>query len=400
MALLQHICENIYKILASSVILFALTSDILASESVRVLMPVEGDSLKITMEKGKIYSEEGDNVLCGESEESDEISSLMTAKDKKAAGKQKLIAEVESRKTFNLSLKDAIILPGTSLPGTNAKFNSLIFLNESSTIEINGRFIKGDLEVRLVTGSFKIINVVDIEDYLRHSISKEMNPNWPLEALKAQAVLARTYVLKKKYSSKNCLYDIGHTTTDQVYGTFSEDSLEVIQAVSGTAGEVLKYNGEIIDALYHSCCGGRTLPASKIFGFEKPYLVPVICSCGGECPYGKGWRYQIKAEKLKKILGLKNIDKICEENDKIRIKGDKTTLLTKNQFREKIGFNVLKSSDFSLSYKDGELTVSGKGFGHGVGLCQYGAKKMAEDGKGYREILFHYFKGVTIEKIY
>lgn len=395
MALIQHSFENIYKILLIVFVIILEISTVFASESVRILIPIEGDNLKITMDKGKIYSEEGENLLCGESEEPDEISVVVTKKGEKIEKKQTLIEEVISRKTFNILLKERIVLPGTNL-----KNNSLIFRNESPTIEINGRFIKGDIEIRNVSGTYKIINEVDVEDYLRHTISKEMSPNWHIEALKAQAVLARTYVLKKKYSSKNCFYDIGNTTIDQVYGTFSEDSLEVIQAVSGTSGEVLKYNGEIADALYHSCCGGKTLSSKGVFGFEKPYLVPVICSCGGECPYGKGWRYQVKIEKLKKILGLKKIEKIYEEDEKIKIKGDKLTILSKNQFREKIGFNVLKSSNFTILYKDGEVTILGKGFGHGVGLCQYGAKKMAEEGRNYKEILLHYFKGATIEKIY
>ncbi|MCX7959457.1 MAG: SpoIID/LytB domain-containing protein, partial [Deltaproteobacteria bacterium] len=353
----------------------------------------------ITLEKGKIFSVQGDNFECRDTEDSDEISGLIGKGTDKYQEKRILIESVESKKTFNITLKNNIIRMRTPTDSVE-QFKTLIFQNDSSVIGINGNFIKGDIEIRLVSGTFKIINIVDVEEYLRHSISKEMNPGWPLEALKAQAVLARTYVLKKKYYSRNCLYDIGSTTIDQVYGTFSEDSLDIIQAVSGTSGEVLKYRGEIIDALYHSCCGGKTAGSGGIFGAEKPYLTEVDCSCRGECPFGKGWRYVVSSERIRKIFGLKKLEKISEDGGKIKISGDKNVVLSKNSFREKIGFGELKSSNFTFKFTDGEMKITGRGFGHGVGLCQYGAKRMAEEGKNYIEILKHYFKDVTIEKIY
>ncbi|MGB9599433.1 MAG: SpoIID/LytB domain-containing protein [Myxococcota bacterium] len=408
MSLLHHTLKNFYKIFCPFIFLFIFQSTPLASETIRVLLPVTSNKIKITFEKGEIFSDETESVDCRELQESDEISEIIN-KEKREHKLRPVIA-VESRQSFDIKLNDGIMLTenrnvsGTSrrenIIDPNKKYRSLIFHNQSPTLEINGNFIKGDLEIRFVSGTFKIINVIDIEDYLKYTISKEMNPTWPIEALKAQAVLARTFVLKKKYLMKNCLYDIGFSALDQVYGSFKEDYLEVIQAVSSTSGEVLKYNGEIIDALYHSCCGGNTSSAKEIFGFDKPYLTSRPCPCRGECPYGKGWSYKMKISELQKIFGLNKIDNIVEENNQIKIIGNRKILLSKNAFRERIGFNQLKSSKYSLTFSKSELKISGSGFGHTVGLCQYGAKSMAEENKDYKEILLHYFNGVTIEKIY
>ncbi|MCX7943971.1 MAG: SpoIID/LytB domain-containing protein [Deltaproteobacteria bacterium] len=400
MCLLQHPNKNIYLIFVA---LIFYEEELLALENIRVLLPSPGDEVKIVIEKGRVYSFNEKRIECKNVEDSDEITKVIKNNVAEPEEGLMLIDIVESKKAFNISLKDGIVLSGYKEKVTDLssrRFNSLLFRNEASTIEINGRFLRGDLELVRGAGGVKIINDLNVEDYLRYTISKEMNPNWPIEALKAQAVLARTFVLKKKYSSKNCLYDISNTTLDQVYNSFSEDSLEVIQAVSSTKGEVLKYNGEIIDALYHSCCGGMTTSSWEVFGFDKPYLVAVNCRCGGECPFGKGWRLIISVERLKKLFGLKKIEKISEERGKIRIIGDRNISLSKNSFRERIGFTELKSSDFVIKFSNSKVEVIGKGFGHGVGLCQFGAKKMAEEGKNYKEILLHYFKGVTLEKIY
>jgi len=176
--------------------------------------------------------------------------------------------------------------------------------------------------------------------------------------------------------------------------------MEVLQAVSGTTGEVIKYNGKIVDALYHSCCGGRTSSSKEVFGSDTPYLQGVECDCKGDCPYGKGWNYRMKTKSLEKILGLSNIKKIQSESGRVIITADKNLVISKNSLREKVGYNLLKSSQYNVRLNSGEVVFEGRGFGHTVGLCQYGAKRMAEEGKDYIEIIKHYFKGVTIEKIY
>ncbi len=395
MVLLYQIRRNIYKIFAYIFLSLTFISGAYASETIRVLLPFSGSSINVILDRGKLYYGENIRVECEVQQDSDEISNIVNNIDRSPNEKLSLISSIDSKKSIMISFKKGIIINNS-----DRKYDMLLFKNESPSMEINGSFIKGDIEVRNISGTIKLINIIDVEDYLKYTVSKEMSPEWPIEALKAQTVLARTYVLKKKYNSRNCLYDIGNTTMDQVYGTYKEDSLEVIQAVSSTAGEVIKYNGEIIDALYHSCCGGRTSSSKEIFGFEKPYLVSVGCRCQGECPYGKGWSYRIEIVKLKKIFGLKKLRSISVNKDNVQINGDRQIILNRNAFRAKIGFSILKSSNYTIKTSGDEVIIRGSGFGHNVGLCQYGAKKMAEEGSNYRDILYHYFKGITIEKIY
>jgi stage II sporulation protein D len=396
MELLHYAFKNIYKIFLPFAIFCLLNYEADASEDIRVLLPLPSSRLNITIEKGGLYYSDEKGVECRLDSESDEIAELIKGNKEEEKRGPILIEEVRSRKSYELIIKDSI-----TIKGIKGEYKNLILKNAGTTIEINGRFLRGDVEIRYISGTFRLINQLDVEDYLKYTISKEMNPKWEIEALKAQAVLARTYVLKKKYKSRGCLYDIQSSTIDQVYGSFESDYIEVIQAVSDTAGEVIKYRGEIIDALYHSCCGGKTSNSKEVFGFERPYLVSVECECRGECPYGKGWSHKIRLPKLSSILGLQGIESVYEENERVIIKsGKKISVFSKNSFREKIGFQVLKSSNFHIRMSKDEVLIEGIGFGHGVGLCQYGAKKMAEEGKNYREILYHYFKGTTIEKIY
>jgi|GEM_PF-902751 len=404
-ALIHQIPEKYHKILILVLSYLIYSQNLYATESIRVLIPFKERSMKIVIKKGRILIPAPLKGECVNTTDTDDIGRIVSKKGREgeSAGGDKLIEveRIDGERTINLRLEaSGIVITGTEKK-IDERFESLLFENGGGTISINGKLLRGNLEIRLVGGGqYRFINEIDIEEYLRYTISREMNPLWPIEALKAQTVLARTYVLKKKYQSNNCLYDIGSSTLDQVYGGFNEDSMEVLQAVSGTTGEVIKYNGEIVDALYHSCCGGRTSSSKEVFGSDTPYLQGVECDCKGDCPYGKGWSYRMKTKSLEKILGLSNIKKIQSESGRVIITADKNLVISKNSLREKVGYNLLKSSQYNVRLNSGEVVFEGRGFGHTVGLCQYGAKRMAEEGKDYIEIIKHYFKGVTIEKIY
>jgi len=396
--------EKYHKIFIFTIAFASFLQNLHAVESIRVLMPFKEKSMKVVIKKGRILTSLNYREECSEISDTDDISEILSRREKPTnLGKSEGLNEVEkieNERVIILSFeKDGIVLTGTEKK-QQAIFKSLLIENTGGTISINGRLLRGNFEIRFIDGKYRFINEIDIEEYLRYTISKEMSPNWPIEALKAQTVLARTYVLKRKYQSRNCLYDIGSDTIDQVYGAFSEDSIEVLQAVSGTRGEVIKYNGEIIDALYHSCCGGKTASSKEIFGFEKPYLMSVDCECKGNCPFGKGWNYRVNLKSLEKVLGVSKIKNIQTDGGRVIIVADKKLFLSKNSLREKIGYNVLKSSQYAIKLSSNEVVFEGSGFGHTVGLCQFGAKRMAEEGKDYIEILKHYFNGVTIEKIY
>lgn len=389
--------KNIYKILTPLLICSLYFKGAYASERLRVMFSSNRKQVDIQVYRAKVFEIKDirANCLDAASEDMDEILSVIDRPASDQGDGMSLIESIESEKKITITFEK-----GIKISGLKGVYDSILIKNELGGMKLNDGYIRGDLEIRAGSGTLMLINIIDIEEYLRYTISREMNSSWPVEALKAQTVLARTYALKKKYRSNSCLYDIGVTTMEQVYGTFKEDSIEVIAAVSGTIGEVLKYKGEIVEAFYHSCCGGHTSDSKEIFGREIPYLKGVECACKGECPYGRGWSYKVRLQDIEKTFGIKNIQDITSGDDKIVITGNKRVVLSKNSFRGKIGFKELKSSYYVLRRSGNYLVIEGKGFGHTTGLCQYGAKRMAEEGKNYREILMHYFPGVSIEKIY
>ncbi len=265
-----------------------------------------------------------------------------------------------------------------------------------------------------------------LEDYLVHVVAGEMPASFEEEALKAQAVAARTYTVRRMaaLSGKPCGRGGADICTDsgccQAYKT--DEQLEarwgasykinlarVREAVYATAGELLTYGGLPIEALFHSSSGGRTEDSENVFASAEPYLVGVA-SPGEENAehYADETRFSrteaakalnklypdahVSAKKLSKQL---NVLSRFESGRVNQIKvGDVT--LTGRQFRQALD---LMSANFSLSFSDNNMTVSTMGYGHGVGMSQYGANAMAHEGGDYKEILMHYYTGVKIESI-
>ncbi|MBQ5319814.1 MAG: stage II sporulation protein D [Oscillospiraceae bacterium] len=262
-----------------------------------------------------------------------------------------------------------------------------------------------------------------MRDYVIGAVLAEMPASYHEEALKAQAVAARTYAVrqreKQRLNSDELLMgaDISNDSTKyQAYFTpeqakaFYGDSYEVYyniiaEAVDATENEVLVYNGEPIVAAFHSTSGGRTESAEAVWGSAVEYLVPVESIADEKSPSYLDEKI-FTEEEFSEIIKAEYSDaQFSESPDKWVIVGDRSTsgtvlelsaggeVLKGTEFRQLFS---LKSANFTIEYADGIFTVTTKGNGHGVGMSQYGANAMANDGADYREILLHYYTGAEI----
>lgn len=274
--------------------------------------------------------------------------------------------------------------------------------------EIKFNFVSNDI-IRVKDEESGKINNVIFEEYIKGVIAGEMGADFELEALKAQAVAARSYALFKMEKTKNDDYDVVNTVKNQVYLTdeklkgmwktnYNEKINKIKEAVILTKGEYMEYDGQIVEALFFSTSTGQTENSEDVFTSKVPYLRSVS-SDDSLSPVLTSTKYLTKKEFLND-LNIKYSDEIkisvLEKTKTGRIKSisvnDKT--FKGREFASILG---LKSNCFDISVTD-KININIKGYGHGVGMSQYGALKMAKDGKNYEEILKHYYTGIKIVK--
>lgn len=297
---------------------------------------------------------------------------------------------------------------GVLVDGTG--FRRLSFA-AAGAVMVNGKPYRGLVEVSFGDRGLLVVNELPLEDYLVGLINCEVSSAWPIEAVKAQAVIARTFALYRREQRKNDAYHLESSVLDQVYdGCLIEDS-RARRAVDETAGQVLTYDGEIIQALYHSCCGGRTEASANVWGKRFPYLMGVSCEyCQGNPAALWEQRLSLKevAERLRaagqRLSGVSDIRGGARTSRgrlaQVVIATDRGDLtLTGDQFRKYMGYGVIKSTNFTVRVADGQALFNGSGNGHGVGLCQWGAKQRALNGFSYAEILSYYYPGTALERV-
>jgi stage II sporulation protein D len=280
-----------------------------------------------------------------------------------------------------------------------------------SLVRVNGKGYRSIVELHPADKGLLVVNELPLEEYLVGLINCEISSLWPVEAVKAQAVIARSYAIYQKDNRRNALYHLESSVMDQVYNGADVEDSRAARAVRETAGEVLVYGGGIIQAFYHANCGGHTEAALNVWGGDIPYLQGVDCKYCTTTPPAR-WEVTLGLKKLESLLkGAGHLSGTLREirpgrqNDSGRLQ-DLTlvgsrgeTRISAVNFRKTIGYAVLKSTNFTLRQKGDEILFSGVGNGHGVGLCQWGAKQRAGDGFTYREILSYYYPGVRLERL-
>ena len=312
--------------------------------------------------------------------------------------------------------------------------------NSDAPFLFEGKGYRGGLTLRANNGTMMVINSVPLEDYLYGVVPQEVVPSWPAAALEAQAVAARTYALHTMEQNKGKLYDVSNSTDHQVYSGVSGEYQATTNAVNKTKGVVMLYNQRPINALFHSDGGGYTEDSVNVWGNDIPYLKGVKDYSTGTST--SNWTVTTSRQALESKLNaaskgvgkLKSIQltplgnpgqqtsdrgvsgriksatfigtsgKTTVDGDSLRsILGLKSTL-----FDFYVNHNPAKGTGkayHSFTGKNDTVYIKGHGWGHGLGMSQWGAAEMAKranpgDINYYQTILRHYYSGITLKKMY
>lgn len=290
--------------------------------------------------------------------------------------------------------------------------NSDIYLSSSDfePVEVFKKKYRGGLKFVVKGNALTTVNYLNVEEYLLGVVPREMSASWSLEALKAQAVSARSFA----YSNYNKFIKSGFNLTDdtrsQAYGGFSAEHENSNKAVYETKGIVGYYNGKIAQLIYMASSGGKTENSGNIWSVNIPYLM------AKDDPYSIGnqydnWSFTLSSTDIEKALSARGknigsltgitIDEITTQGYIIKITFNGTNssvTYAKDSIRSVFGSSKLKSLRFKIDTDGSNYKFSGSGFGHGIGMSQYGAKAMAEKGMSYTQILNFYYRGITLNQ--
>ncbi len=269
-----------------------------------------------------------------------------------------------------------------------------------------------DVTIKVMQTNKNKIITLNIEDYVRGVIAGEMPISFEIEALKAQAVAARTYALRR--INENNKYDVVDTVMNQVYkddetlkkswGNNYDKYIEKINtAVNETKGEYVDYNGTYADTLFFSTSVGNTENSEEIFGTKISYLQSVSSTWDEEVSPVYEEKNTFTRNEFCNKLSLTNCQKIyvkiLDETSTGRIK--QISINNKIYTGSEVAYLLsVRSNYFTIYIENNQVVVKTKGFGHGVGMSQYGAEGMAENGYTYKDIIEHYYQGTTLKNIY
>ncbi|HET9962373.1 MAG TPA: SpoIID/LytB domain-containing protein [Nitrospiraceae bacterium] len=270
--------------------------------------------------------------------------------------------------------------------------------------------VSGALKVFRKGKSLSIVNQVDLEEYVKGVVPSEVSSSWHPEMLKVQAIAARTYALYNKMLSATREYDVVATIQDQVYrGRFGVDS-RVEEAVERTRGIVVTHQHSPIYAAFSSTAAGPTEDAVNVWANKDlPYLKGVECPFDLDSPYYQ-WKASVKIDQLERNLRqqgfavgtIATITPIAYSRAgrvaRLRIlHSDGEVILRGEDLRKAVGYTIIPSTQFEVESVGAEVTFAGYGAGHAVGLCQWGAKELAELGYSYASILAYYYPGTELQ---
>jgi stage II sporulation protein D len=295
------------------------------------------------------------------------------------------------------------------------------------SLRVNLKAVPDRLTIYPVKGGADLIGRMDIETYVKGVLPGEMPAGWPLEALKAQAVAARTFALyrKKQRERIGSHFHLESDVMDQVFlaplesGPAGKYSRNVTQAVDETAGVILRDRQKrVMAAYFHADCGGRTEDARKIWGGGDTHGTATDAQCPSNSfsHWKIGFTHEEIAARIRPMLGVEPSIRLVSlalrsrtgsgrvETMDLHWSDGAQTQVTGHQFRMAMGHERVKSANFEVSRvsggrtgRDKHLEFTGKGAGHGAGMCQWGARNLAVSGRKYAEILRHYYPGARFQ---
>ncbi len=313
---------------------------------------------------------------------------------------QRILSQRGSGEAFRLLLHGSTVLireTGVSAPLL------IVWPGRFATVVLDGQAYRGRLEIQRLNGALAAVNVVELEEYLQGVLKDEIPPGWPPEAAKAVAIAARTYAVYQMQQDPGGFFHLRATTASQVYGGATGEDPRSTWAVQATRGQILTFGGQPISAFYHACSGGGTEDALDVFGPNFDTVVGVKDHFSLTCPYAL-WVERLTAQQVERALLRAGfaIGRPLRIQDLLRSRTGRvlrlavhhslgTLILEGKRFREALGNDLIRSTDFEVRADAGGFTFVGRGWGHGVGLSQWGAKEMADLAYQHREILKYYY---------
>ncbi|WP_310424792.1 SpoIID/LytB domain-containing protein [Chamaesiphon sp. VAR_48_metabat_135_sub] len=276
-----------------------------------------------------------------------------------------------------------------------------VWIGVGEASQNGGRWYRGSVQVISTGKQLLAINHVDLEQYLYSVLGAEMSPTFPAEALKAQAVAARTYALYRSQSTRQKPFDVDSTQASQVYRGLSSEANTTQAAVKATVGQIVMYGGKPILAAFHSASGGHTENVEDIWSSRVPYLRGVPDYDLGTPGYE--WSKTFSNSELSQSLKVDNIKAIAPDRFtqfgsvvSLKVLGDTENTFTGAQVRTML---KLRSIRFTITPTPEGFIFNGRGYGHALGLSQWGAYNLAQKGMKYPSILAHYYQGVELGRV-
>ncbi len=269
-------------------------------------------------------------------------------------------------------------------------------------------------QIRVYLADKGYVTTMALETYIEGVIAQEMQPDWPMEALAAQAIASRTLTMSAiEAGTIKRLHNADVSTSKEELQAYAPQKVNdsVRQAVKSTRGEILLYAGGLVNAIYSSCNGqiGATREESfpKEIDHPTPYFQPVTDNCFKYAPENiKSWTVKIPASQVANAIGYNGNPgdiRILEKGPSGRILyiGAGNKKMYGSDFRRAVGYDRLKSTLVTeMTYADGNFVFKGLGWGNGVGLCQWGAYTFAKEGKPAKDIIKHYYPGADVKKLW
>jgi stage II sporulation protein D len=280
---------------------------------------------------------------------------------------------------------------------------------KDAVIYAGSKLYRGSLDVKWRAGGLIVVNTLDLEEYLYGVVPKEAPTQWEMAALRAQAVVARTYALYKRMRQANPDYDVAaQYIRDQHYEGFSAEHTRTTQAVNDTQGLVLTCQGELIPTYYHAESAGYTENSEYVWSSPHPCLRAVKAQMHPASPYLQ-WSASLSLQEIRSVLSkhgfavgaIRRLEPVGWSPSgritllKISHKSGET-VMRGTEFRLALGPEVIRSTRFTVQIRDGRAFFNGQGWGHGVGLCQWCSQGMAELGYDHEAILTHYYQGAKL----
>ncbi len=298
-----------------------------------------------------------------------------------------------------------------SLPGGDEVYHLKVFASAETSLTQKSKqkwTVRGPLDITRVPSGLAVVNRIDLETYVAGVVSGEVGPKWPIEALKAQAVAARTYVLYKQMKMQDQPFDVFASVQDQVYHGHAARPESILRAIAETKGHVVTHNRQPIYAAYSSTAAGPTEDALFVWALDLPYLKGVDCPFDERSPR-YNWRTSFTFDYLERQLRKEGyaVGSVATFTpytftpsgrvDRVRLLHSRGEIILRGQdLRRIVGYSKIFSTNFSVKSLGANVEVVGHGAGHAVGMCQWGMREMAELGYDYQSILQHYYPGTTL----